>query len=385
MLALLFLLLPVAAASSWYMGRKSAQQDKQQQEANCFAGISCLLSNQQDNAVDLSLNMLKEHSNAVEAHLTLGNLFRSCGEVDRAIRIHRAFMDSISLTFEQRLLAIQQLGKDYMVAGFYDRAEDMFSQLVNEKDFRVGALSLLLQIYQATSEWSKAIDVAEKLVKLGKEQRRVEIAHFYCELALQAIDREDIDRAILLLKKGATADKNSARVSIIRARIFIDQQDYNGAVSELTRVLDQDQEMISETLPMLQLCYHALNQATAWVEFLELCVEKNTGSEAELLLTDIIEREQGPEVAQGYINQQLRQHPTMRMFHRLIDFHLSEAEDGRAKESLLTLRDMVGEQIHTKPRYRCQKCGFTSYNLYWHCPSCKSWASVKPIRGLDGQ
>ncbi|RLR18530.1 lipopolysaccharide assembly protein LapB, partial [Sodalis-like symbiont of Bactericera trigonica] len=126
-------------------------------------------------------------------------------------------------------------------------------------------------------------------------------------------------------------------------------------------------------------------QPAEWAEFLKRCVEEDTGSAAELLLTDIIEREHGPEVAQGYINQQLRQHPTMRMFHRLMNFHLSEAEDGRAKESLQTLRDMVGEQIHTKPRYRCQKCGFTSHSLYWHCPSCKSWASVKPIRGLDGQ
>lgn len=389
MLELLFLLLPVAAAYGWYMGRRSAQQDKQQ-EANRLsreyvAGVNFLLSNQQDKAVDLFLDMLKEDSNAFEAHLTLGNLFRSRGEVDRAIRIHQALLESTSLTFEQRLLAIQQLGRDYMAAGFYDRAEDMFSQLVNEDDFRVGALSLLLQIHQATSEWSKAIDVAEKLVKLGKEQRRVEIAHFYCEMALQAMGSDDMDRAGALLKKGAAADKNSARVSLMRARISMAQQNYAVAVGELTQVLDQDREMVSETLPMLQECYQSLDQPAQWAEFLKRCVEEDSGSAAELLLTDIIEREQGPEVAQSYINQQLRQYPTMRMFHRLMNFHLSEAEDGRAKESLQTLRDMVCEQIHTKPRYRCQKCGFTSHSLYWHCPSCKSWASVKPIRGLDGQ
>jgi lipopolysaccharide biosynthesis regulator YciM len=45
---------------------------------------------------------------------------------------------------------------------------------------------------------------------------------------------------------------------------------------------------------------------------------------------------------------------------------------------------MVGEQVRSKPRYRCQKCGFTAHTL-WHCPSCRSWATIKPIRGLDGQ
>lgn len=131
MLELLFLLLPVAAAYGWYMGRRSAQQNKQD-EANRLsrdyvAGVNFLLSNQQDKAVDLFLDMLKEDTGTVEAHLTLGNLFRSRGEVDRAIRIHQTLMESASLTYEQRLLAIQQLGRDYMAAGLYDRAEDMFN------------------------------------------------------------------------------------------------------------------------------------------------------------------------------------------------------------------------------------------------------------------
>ena len=117
--------------------------------------MNFLLSNQQDKAVDLFLDMLKEDSNTVEAHLTLGNLFRSRGEVDRAIRIHQALMESASLTFEQRLLAVQQLGRDYMAAGLYDRAEDMFSQLTDEADFRVSALQQLLVIHQATSDWQK--------------------------------------------------------------------------------------------------------------------------------------------------------------------------------------------------------------------------------------
>ena len=55
----------------------------------------------------------------------------------------------------------------------------------------------------------------------------------------------------------------------------------------------------------------------------------------------------------------------MRVFHKLMDYHLNEAEEGRAKESLMVLRDMVGEKVRSKPRYRCQKCGFTAYTLYW--------------------
>ena len=388
MLELLFLLLPVAAAYGWYMGRRSAQQDKQQ-EANRLSrdyvtGVNFLLSNQQDKAVDLFLDMLKEDSGTVEAHLTLGNLFRSRGEVDRAIRIHQSLMESASLTYDQRLLAVQQLGRDYMAAGMYDRAEDMFAQLIDETDFRVSALQQLLLIHQATSDWQKAIDVAERLVKLGKD-RKMEIAHFYCELALQALSSDDLERAWSLLKKAESADRNSARVSIMMGRILMAQGQEAKAVTHLQRVIEQDKELVSETLEMLETCYQRLNQPEAWADYLQRCVEENTGALAELYLAEVLERNESADVAQGFITRQLQRHPTMRVFHRLMDFHLHEAEDGRAKESLMALRDMVGEQIRTKPRYRCHKCGFTAHALYWHCPSCRAWSSVKPIRGLDGQ
>ena len=389
MLELLFLLLPVAAAYGWYMGRRSAQQDKQQEASRLsreyVAGVNFLLSNQQDKAVDLFLDMLKEDSNTVEAHLTLGNLFRSRGEVDRAIRIHQALMESASLTFDQRLLAVQQLGRDYMAAGLYDRAEEMFNQLVDEQDFKVSALQQLLIIYQATSDWQKAIDVAEKLVKQGKDQQRSEIAHFYCELSLQAMGSDDLERGMALLKKAASADKNCARVSVMLGRIYIAKDEPAKAVEALSQVLDQDKDLVSEVLPMMHDCYQQLNQPEQWVAFLRRCVEENTGAAAELMLAEVLEQNEGIEAAQVYVGRQLQRHPTMRTFYRLMDYHLAEAEEGRAKESLQLLRDMVGEQIRTKPRYRCMKCGFTAHTMYWHCPSCRAWATIKPIRGLDGQ
>lgn len=389
MLELLFLLLPVAAAYGWYMGRRSAQQSKQDDASRLsrdyVAGVNFLLSNQQDKAVDLFLDMLKEDTGTVEAHLTLGNLFRSRGEVDRAIRIHQSLMESASLTYDQRLLAVQQLGRDYMAAGLYDRAEDMFKQLVDETDFRLGALQQLLQIYQATSDWQSAIEVAERLVKLGKEKHRGEIANFWCELALQQMAANDLDKAMALLKKGAAADRNSARVSIMMGRVWMEKGDYAKAVESLERVIDQDKELVGETLEMLQTCYQQLGKADEWEVFLRRCVEENAGATAELMLAQILEQREGGEAAQNYVTRQLERHPTMRVFHKLMDYHLNEAEEGRAKESLGVLRNMVGEQVRSKPRYRCQKCGFTAHTLYWHCPSCRSWATIKPIRGLDGQ
>lgn len=338
MLELLFLLLPVAAAYGWYMGRRSAQQSKQDDASRLsrdyVTGVNFLLSNQQDKAVDLFLDMLKEDTGTVEAHLTLGNLFRSRGEVDRAIRIHQSLMESASLTYDQRLLAVQQLGRDYMAAGLYDRAEGMFKQLVDETDFRLSALQQLLQIYQATSDWQSAIEVAERLVKLGKDKHRGEIANFWCELALQQMAGNDLDKAMALLRKGAAADRNSARVSIMMGRVWMEKGDYAKAVESLERVIEQDKELVGETLEMLQTCYQQLGKTDEWEAFLRRCAEENTGATADLMLAQILEQREGAESAQNYVTRQLERHPTMRVFHKLIDYHINEAEEGRAKESL---------------------------------------------------
>jgi lipopolysaccharide biosynthesis regulator YciM len=32
------------------------------------------------------------------------------------------------------------------------------------------------------------------------------------------------------------------------------------------------------------------------------------------------------------------------------------------------------------PRYRCEACGFASRKLFWQCPGCQCWSTVKPIR-----
>ncbi len=71
---------------------------------------------------------------------------------------------------------------------------------------------------------------------------------------------DDLDRAMALLKKGAAADKNSARVSIMMGRIFMAKGEFAKAVESLQRVIAQDKELVSETLEMLQTCYQQLGK-----------------------------------------------------------------------------------------------------------------------------
>lgn len=389
MLEILFLLLPIAAAYGWYMGNRSAQQDKQKQSNQIsrqyVTGLNLLLSDQSDKAVDHFIELLQVDNETIDTHLALGNLFRSRGEVDRAIRIHQNLISRSGLTIDQKNIALQQLAKDYMASGFLDRAEKIFEQLVDEPDHREAALQQLVAIYQQTREWNKAIHYASLLVKMGRKRMRTSIGHFWCELAMQEQAEGNHAQARQNFKKALAEDPRCVRASIALGKLYLEDEDYKRTIAHLEAVLDQDSDFVSEVLPTLAECYHHLGQEDELLNFLRQCIVNKAGVSAELMLAQMVAKHDGPGAAQELLTRQLVKNPTMKGFYRLMDYHLAEAEEGRAKASLDTLQKLVGEQLKVKPHYRCRKCGFSTHSMYWHCPSCKGWGTIKPIRGLDGE
>ncbi|ACH65986.1 lipopolysaccharide assembly protein LapB [Aliivibrio fischeri] len=389
MLELLFLLLPIAAGYGWYMGNRSARQQRQKETNHLsrqyVAGLNLLLSDQSDKAVDHFIELLQVDSDTIDTHLALGNLFRRRGEVDRAIKIHQNLIARPNLTIDQRNIALQQLAKDYMVSGILDRAEKIFEQLLEEPDHREAALLQLVAIHQQTREWEQAIQFANSLVRMGRKKLKLDIAHYYCELAMQELADENSNKAKQNLKKALSSDNQCVRASIMMAKLLMEEDNYKGALVHLESVLDQDIDFVSEALPLLAECYEKLDREGALLQFLKEAISKGAGASAELMLSNLIAKHEGVALAQGYMTKQLLKNPTMKGFYRLMGYHTDEAEDGRAKASLTSLQTLVGEQLKMKPNYRCSKCGFSAHRLFWQCPSCKGWGVIKPIRGLDGE
>jgi len=390
MLELLFLLLPLAAAYGWYMGHRSAVQEKQEHSDHLsreyVTGLNLILSNQSDKALDHFIELLQLDSEAIDTHLALGNLFQSRGEVDRAIKLHQNIIARSDINIDQKNLALQELANDYLIAGFLDRAENILVDLVDEPEHRKKALKQLLVIYQQTREWDKAIAVATALVKMGKTSLRVDISHFYCELAQISILDHDEYNARLLLKKAFSIDKKHAvRASLMLAQLDFNDEKYKLAIKSLEYILEQDIDFIGESLPLLVKCYDNINDHQGLIKFLNKCQSIVKNTRIIVLLAQYLAKDEGIEIAENYLKAQVLDHPSLKGIYELIRLHILEAEEGKAKESLKILLLLTEEQLKTKPHYRCQKCGFESKTLYWQCPSCKRWGTVKPIRGLDGE
>ena len=389
MLELLFLLLPIAAAYGWYMGRRGVRQDAQTKSHHFsrqyVAGLNFLLSDEPDKAVDLFIQLLEVDSETIETHLALGNLFRSRGEVDRAIRIHQNLVARPNLVWEQRHLAMLELARDFLAAGLLDRAEHMLLELKNDADYEEEALTQLLQIYQQLKDWEQAIAIAERLKKSQGNKALMLISHFYCELAEQAWREKSSKTAKNYLKKALKVDKHCVRANLRLGEILLAEQEWQLALGHFLAVTEQDTDFISEVLSALKTCFKQLNNEAEFIRYLYLWLVQDTGASVVLMLADHINDSQGPLAAEQLVLSQLQRYPTMKGFHRLISYHVSNAEQGRARQSLDMLKSLVAEQIRLKPRYRCGQCGFAGQTLFWHCPSCRQWGQIKPVRGLDGE
>ena len=184
MLELLFLLLPVAAGYGYIMGRNSVRQAQRKQSSilskHYFRGLNFLLSDQPDRAVDTLIKMINVNSDTVETHIAMGNFYRQRGEIDRAIRVHQNLVSRDEIQSTQRELALKELGRDYMQAGFLERAEGAFVSLLNSDKHFEFAQQQLFAIYQTTKEWGRAIELAEKMLA-ENDSIRSKLAHFYCE------------------------------------------------------------------------------------------------------------------------------------------------------------------------------------------------------------
>ncbi len=195
MLELLFLLLPVAAGYGWFMGRNSIKQKdqtaKQDLSIKYSKGLNYLLSNQQDKAIDHLIEALKVEDDTVEAHFAMANLFRRRGELDRALKVHEHLVRHASLPTKDKQQAIFELGKDFLSAGLYDRAEKMFNKSLKSKLYGTKSLTYLMQIYQSTKDWYQGIGLKKTIVK-SKDKKLLHIlANFYCELASEALAKDE--------------------------------------------------------------------------------------------------------------------------------------------------------------------------------------------------
>jgi lipopolysaccharide biosynthesis regulator YciM len=381
----LLLLLPIAAVSGWYAAQRgiSPITQKQPQEISpvYFKGLNYLLNEQPDKAIDLFIKLLDVDSDTVETHLALGNLFRRRGEVERAIRIHQNLIARPTLSREQRAEALLELGQDYMRAGLFDRAENLFIELTELKLYKEQANIYLLEIYQQEKDWNRCLDVTEQITTSRYPALHNSIAHFYCELAEQVMRQQNMVAAENYLKRAQQVKHGNVRVLMLQAEIEYSRGECRSVIRLLRQIEESDSAYLSDVLPQLMECYKKLGQQQEMHDYFRALYQRHHCTEAMLILADMMAETEGVDAAVEAVLKHLSETPDLKGLERLVKLNLQRNAE-RPREILEVLLSSVSKLLDKEPAYQCEHCGFTAKRLHWHCPSCKTWGAIKPRQGL---
>jgi lipopolysaccharide biosynthesis regulator YciM len=380
-------LLPIAAFSGWYAGRRGGAVQTGRRVSRLsktyFRGLNYLLNEQPDKAIELFLQLAEADKDTVETQFSLGYLFRRRGEVDRAIRLHQNLISRPGLSEEQKKYAALELGEDYMRAGLLDRAETLFSDLVQMSVSVPQALRHLISIYQAERDWDKAIGHARSYEAATGEPMGPIIAQFHCELAEQARLQGDHDGARSHIGDAYAADPHSTRAGILEGQIELAAGNDSAAIRAFERVARQDVDYLPEVLKPLLGAYQRGQDTSRARAFLAEMIERYPGFAPVQALSRILQDEEGVDVARKFVAKQVRQRPSVRGQASLIELTMETPDE--ASSTLVTLKQISDQLLVRSPAYRCGRCGFGARAHHWQCPSCKNWGTIKPQYNVLGE
>jgi lipopolysaccharide biosynthesis regulator YciM len=383
---LIWLLIPVAAASGWYAARVAGTVGFRRSASSIpdeyIKGLNFLLNEQPDKALEVFIRIVEVDSDTVETHIVLGNLFRRRGEVDRAIRVHQNLIARPNLSAAHKADALLELGRDYLRAGLLDRAESYFKEVVQIGGQTAQAYRHLREIYEQEKDWLSAIATAERLNDDGGVPQAEVIAHYYCELGEAAIADGDPRLASHYAKKALAHDPRSVRASVLLGDLAFEQADYKGAIKRYVEVYTGRPEYVSLVLPRLREAHVRRNDLEGYVKLLRDVRKGHYSVSAVLGLVDGL-KECDQEAVQAILAAELdRPMVPLKMISEFIHAQLQErAHD--ADRALKCVAKALEAHLERRASHLCSRCGLETKGHYWQCPGCHRWGTIKPVDQLS--
>ena len=363
----------------WIIKRKRSVKQKESRKLppEYFTGLNYLLNDEHGKALDIFVKLVETDWDLVDTHFALGKIFRKNGEIDKAIKIHQGLIARPSLPEQYRSKVLLELGYDYLAAGWFDRAEGLFKEvLIHDRKSEVAKRNLIL-IYQQEKDWHKAIEVAVKLYSEGAVDVGTMISQYYCELAEIAKAKGDVSQIAANAKQALHYDSCSIRALILLADHEMGKNNYQQAVRYFEQIENRDAAFFPVILDKLIECYRRLGDSDKLLAYLSDVESKHQTLAMIEKHAMVIEQYQGKQVAIDYLTDRIRKYPDIKGMHSLLSYKTNQAGTGELS-LLLDLKSALVKMQHDDAEYQCQHCGFQSNTLYWLCPSCQSWAEVKP-------
>jgi lipopolysaccharide biosynthesis regulator YciM len=367
--------LPLFFTLGWIAARIDIKQllsETTSLPAAYFKGLNFLITDQHDKAIEAFTEAVQANAESLELHFALGSLFRRSGEVDRAINLHLSLLDRKELPAPQREAIKAELAQDYLKAGLFDRAEELFSNL-DQSRYQQPALRALLEIYVREREWHRAVKVATELERISGIPFRKEIAQYYCEMAVKSILDQDLHTARHELEMALDANKNCVRANIMLGEMEANNKAHKMAIGFWKRIEFQNPAFLGIVAHKLLNSYRELGELEEGVNLLKQYAQTYKLPSLMAVVFEITLTEEGADSAAKMAIDELERKPSLQTLDQLLKARGLQAKPNTDNG---LMQQTVRYAIGNRSAYCCEQCGFKARNFHWQCPACNAWEAL---------
>lgn len=339
--------------------------------------LQLLFDNYSDESIEAFIQKLEVSSSTLAMHISIGKQFRSQGEVEKAILVHQNVMTHPELSAKESELIIYELAKDYKAAGLFDRAESLLVQLKSSKLLAIKSVSLLLDIHEAEKDWQAALKEVAQVDFKKEPEIAMRVAHYYCELADKQQKEGFHEDVKVTYRKALSVNKECYRAILGLSKLALKESQFTQAISYLKEFISVAPEQASLALPMLLEATKGSESFQGHQQYLKQLLEQTGQITFVYAIVESMLAEDDIRKARYFLFTYLQDHPNLYVLNKL--FSLKDDNQFSSCNLLELVKYVLAHHKLEKTEYKCSSCGFSCGSSHWHCPSCKTWQSIKPV------
>lgn len=366
------LAVPVLFALGWIASRVDIRQTVSESKhlpRSYFNGLNFLLNDEPDRAIEAFVEVVSLDPETIELHFALGSLFRRRGETDRAIRLHRNLLERPDLPAQYRDQALFALAQDYLKAGLLDRAETAFVSLRGTA-FAAQAEGFLADLYQMERSWDKAVAAASAHANANNTPLPRAVAHFWCEVAAEAMQKKDFAAAGAALQNAAQVAPTLTRVAQMQIALAQAQGRMDDALQLMQATVNKQSAFAPQLVPALQAIAQYKQDTALEAATLSMWFEQSPSEALARAIMQALEQQADKTHAQVFARQAFKALPGLASAAGL-----SQAL-APASPDMADLAPVLNAEAARQQHYQCTNCGFRARQFYWQCPGCKRWETL---------
>ena len=350
-------------------------QEAKESKIAFLSGFRYLLSKESDRAIEAFMKAVSLDTETVETYFALASLFRDKGEIERAIGIHQSIITRPHLDETIRLQALYDLALDYKKAGLFDRAIDIFKEVIRRNPQKKEAYLELANVYQVLKDWDSAYAVIHRLDKITGKDHSIMLAHFQTEIG-KKLQMEDKRRAEDAFKKAIKINKKCIDAYLHLGDLYLKQKNVKKALGVWEEVIKISPEYSFLVYSRLGKIISEIKEERAFKKFIQ-SLEKKTERDlySSLFIVKYYLGEKNLEKAETFVNEVLQKVPTSVVARQLLSqIFLEKGETLKAINLLVE----ISQNLLPQKIYQCSQCGYEASKLSWWCPQCQQWDTMEP-------